>query len=179
MSEKIGLVSLSNKINAIESSLNMPSGKGFADLAIQTVNKTKMAKMKEDLEHIEQTYVSGLKNSDIDIDEPIENLTKIVHYSVAFVEANAGHIAKLLAVDLCSAFKLDTCVSLITQILKDAFPNNSIIKWIEHMVGLLFPKPVRAPSIDVSMDSDQVSITKKKNSLKRAGGFILKKSGCH
>ena len=69
----------------------------FASSTISTVAQTKQNKIMADLLKVKANYLAGLANSHIDIsttENILLNLTKIIHYSVTFVETNGLTISK-------------------------------------------------------------------------------------
>lgn len=179
----LGLTTVAAKVDNIEKQLNPLESQDFANVTIKNTLQSKEDKLRQDLHNIESLYKQGMAQSNISIsttNDILCNITKIVQYSVTFIEKNGTGIAKMLLTDLTSEFKLSTCISLIEQVIDGAFPNNQIMAYVEHFVSLLFPKTVTAAteSPAVMTDStDKISI-KARNSIKRSARYIMKKSGC-
>lgn len=171
MTTNLGLTTLNNKISAIENKLNITKNITFADNVVSNIASVKEENIKSYLSSVESMFMSGLIKSNINIsstEEIILNLTKLIEYTVKFVEANGAVIAKNIFTDLTSGFKLSTAVNFVMSIVQDIFPNNVIVTYIEHFVQLLFPHP----------STQDISALERAPSIKKAKRFVLRKSGC-
>jgi len=146
----LGITSINTKLNQLENSVNalmtqsgqIPSTPStFINNVKTAINQSAETKLTSDLSKIEADYLAGLSTKNIDVSSEgaiLNNFTKIVAYSVSYVELNGKSIAKTLGLDLCSTFKLNTCVSLIMDIVK-SLPQSMVTSSIEHFVAILFP----------------------------------------
>lgn len=180
-----GLRSLSEKIQALESkmaslSINEESSdsNGFVNVSINKVLASRENKIRSDLKSLEDSFHRGLEKNSVDVSSPemvITNLSEIVHYSVKFIEIHAERLASILNVEKSSTFKLENCLLLLKSVVRDLISDTALVNWICHFVRLLYPH--KEDISYIAEDPEKASI-RSSSSIKRAGRFILKRSGC-
>jgi hypothetical protein len=186
--------SKNQQINQIQTTQQSNTNSGFASSTITSILKSKENKIISDLEKVKQNYVNGLAKSGINVstdEEILLNLTKIIQYSVTFVETNGLTISKMLLTDLTSGFKLNTCLNLITDVIGSLVPNNHLVAYIEHFVSLLFPSNSSTPApVAATTSSDTTAVqvvtpiisskttVQKNGSVKKGLKYMLNRSGC-
>ncbi len=132
-SQGSGIKSLNDRVAVLESQAG--TALSFAD---QLISATATS-IKTDLNTVLQHYEEQLISAGIDINDfKLTDLITAIPITITYVEKNAGIIAGILKKDVTSEFKLNTALTLIKQYIKQ--DEEFLIKWINHMVDLMFNK---------------------------------------
>ena len=147
-----GIKSITTRLKSLEDKLDndLPRDK-FEDKMLSGILKSKEQRTKNELNKIKQHYIEGLQDNHIG---EFKNIFKIIEYTVLWIEKNIGKIALLMNTIVTGEFKLQTAVTLITELIDDV-DLDFLEESIGNMVEILFNRNKKAsieskPSIKTS-----------------------------
>lgn len=162
MVEALGIRSLSAKLDNLDKKLNKlrvvdfdtPS---FELSLVKNIEQRRRNEKIEQIKDIKSHFVKGLLEQINVINKA--NILQIIIYAIKWIESNGIIWAKALGCDLNSDLKLDSCVSLILEIIEadQEFLKNSI----NTLVKILFPH--EQPVIHTSIKRSKSGIFLKKS----------------
>lgn len=165
----MGLKSINERISKLEEVTdNVIEPQGFVDVVMSNQIKKKNNTTKAELEKLKNHFDVGLKKninyeSNLDL---LTNVSRVVEYTVRYIESNIGKIASLFNTGVSSELKLETAVLLIKDFITD-FPETFIINSIEHMVSLIFNSN-KEPDLPIN------NVITKKGSIKKSMKYLMK-----
>jgi hypothetical protein len=111
------------------------------------INKQKEKKDKKSRDELEKIYLHYEKNLKKELGDRnfMCSLTPIFHFTITYIENNITKFSKIMNIPVCSEFKLDTAVGLLSKIkeIEEAFnvlPSGFFVETINHMCTLIYPK---------------------------------------
>lgn len=139
MESKIGLKTLSERLQNLEKINDVESlPDDFAGRMIKSKKKKdfdKDIKTKDELDRVKKHYYDNLIEQ---VPDPnFLNLSKVVEYTVKYVEKNAGKISEIIDMVVDGEFKLETAIMLITDLITDV-DIDFLKNLVSEMVYLLF-----------------------------------------
>lgn len=160
----VGLKSIIERVNNIEKVISddVKNIGSFVGNTINDIKNEQFNKLTNDI----STFVEAFKKNIPENIDAYHDIVQLCSYAVKYVENYIVSFAKIINKNVTSSFKLQTCINLVKEI-SDKFDDTFLMKTINHLVSLLFPK---SNNIEIKR-SDSVS----KKTGKALTCFIKKK----
>jgi len=171
----MGLKSLGERLSALEENtsqhLKIPIHRLSA--LIRRSEDVKLKTLENELEKLSSHFAEKIRG--------INNIFEVISQTVTYTEMNCVKLSLLLSVPVTGEFKLQCCISLLSDLDDVQLDEQLVIELVTFLCPLLFPKPVKNEETEPEA-FEEPSQLKRSNSVhfkkKRVTwGFNTKRSG--